>query len=562
MRGQFVESFAEVLNIWRWFFPPFHEERHLFLDRMPFCVCRVSKISLRIYQHIKPMRYTNRLTAAALFLLLGWLAPSVDAGTVNVLFNDSSLRYTLLTRQEGQTEYVNLQKAADMFQFTFETDPTDGRVTAQYHQKSLTFFPDQPEVWIAERSYALAAPPRRIEGVLMVPFEFLTKTLPLIYEDTVLWDARARTLTVGIADFAILGIEASPFAEYTRLAVQLSQPVPYKIVEKLPSMLIFEFPQGTFEIVDNPVQINTPAIRHAKLIESFGTTQMIVRLGEEFVRYTHKINTDGDVCRLLIDVFTTDAEIAEEPTPTPEPEATEEPTPPADGAIVEQDLAPEEAQASAALPARPFSLQSIVVDAGHGGSDQGVTVIPAKDNTPALMEKQLTLRLAELLKAALVERLGIKVMLTREGDDFVSGETRATIANSNRADLFISLHVNFSTSAQANGFEAYIMDYGSLEKPVGAQAQMLDYAQAKYAAQSQRLAEQIVAARQARNARAVVKRAPLFTLKGATMPSVHLELGYGSHPQERVNLAQPEFQHALIEAIVDGIAAFKKGEQP
>ncbi len=55
---------------------------------------------------------------------------------------------------------------------------------------------------------------------------------------------------------------------------------------------------------------------------------MIVRLGEEFVRYTHKINTDGDVCRLLIDVFTTDAEIAEEPTPTPEPEATEEPTPP------------------------------------------------------------------------------------------------------------------------------------------------------------------------------------------------------------------------------------------
>ena len=505
------------------------------------------------------MRYTNRLTAAALFLLLGWITPSVDAGTVNVLFNDSSLRYTLLTRQEGQTEYVNLQKAADMFQFTFETDPADGRVTVQYHQKSLTFFPEQPDVLVAERSYALAAPPRRIEGVLMMPLEFLTKTLPLIYENTVLWDARARTLTVGIADFAILGIEASPFADYTRLAVQLSQPVPYKIIEKLPSMLIFEFPQGTFEIVDNPVQINTSAIRHAKLIESFGTTQMIVRLGEEFVRYTHKIKTDGDVCRLLIDVFTTDAEIAEEPTPTPE--ATEEPTP-ADGAIVEQDLAPEEAQASATLPVRPFSLKSIVVDAGHGGSDQGVTVIPAKDNTPALMEKQLTLRIAELLKAALVERLGINVMLTREGDDFVSGETRATIANSNRADLFISLHVNFSTSEQANGFEAYIMDYGSLEKPEGVQGQMLDYAQAKYAAQSQRLAEQIVAARQARNARAAVKRAPLFTLKGATMPSVHLELGYGSHPQERINLAQPEFQQALIEAIVDGVTAFKKGEQP
>ncbi len=82
-------------------------------------------------------------------------------------------------------------------------------------------------------------------------------------------------------------------------------------------------------------------------------------------------------------------------------------------------------------------------------------------------------------------RLGIRVIFTREGNDFISSETRTTIANSNRADIFLSLHVNNSAFGELSGFEVYVMDYGSLELPVGyskssAQSQLLDYAQAKY----------------------------------------------------------------------------------
>ena len=107
------------------------------------------------------------------------------------------------------------------------------------------------------------------------------------------------------------------------------------------------------------------------------------------------------------------------------------------------------------------------------------------------------------------------------------------------------------------------MDYGSLDMPQGAKTQVLDYAQAKYIEQSKRLAEQIASAYSARNngARAVVKRAPLFTLKGATMPSVHIEIGYASNAGERQNITQDAFQQMLIGAIADGIAAFKKGEE-
>jgi len=79
----------------------------------------------------------------------------------------------------------------------------------------------------------------------------------------------------------------------------------------------------------------------------------------------------------------------------------------------------------------------------------------------------------------------VRVVLTRESDNFVSGEERTTIANNNRADVFLSLHVNNTSSPVVSGFEVYVMDYGSLDLPEGyqevsAQSQLLDYAQAKY----------------------------------------------------------------------------------
>ena len=111
------------------------------------------------------------------------------------------------------------------------------------------------------------------------------------------------------------------------------------------------------------------------------------------------------------------------------------------------------------------------------------------------------------------------------------------------------------------------MDYGSLDFPEGydrisARTQLLDYAQAKHIERSSHLAQQIVSAYVARNAgqRATVKHAPLFILKGATMPSVHIEIGYGSNEQDRAHLLQEEFQQVIVAAIVDGIAAFTREE--
>ena len=504
-----------------------------------------------------PCRYLREtvkknLRARLRLILLVYLGfclwnPAAEAGTIEVVFHDQNLHYTLFTLYDGHAEFVHLNKIAEIFQLSAEVDSIDGHVTLSSGAKTASFFPGQNSVIAARQNHFLDIAPLKIEEVIMVPLQFLTDILPLIYERDITWDPGHRQLVIGIQDLEISSLSSMPYGEYTQIVAEFSQSVSYKVTEKLPSMLIFEFPQARFELAQNPLQINSRSVKHAKVVDSFGSTQIIVRLGDEFIRYEHQMTEDP--ARWIVKVYHAQETLVET-------EELEE--------ILEEDLT---GQIEAALPEAPkaFFLRTIVIDPGHGGSDPGVLVFPETDDTPALYEKHVTLQIAKLLKTNLTQRLGVRVILTREGDEFVSAEDRATVANSNRADVFVSLHVNKSFSGGIFGFEAYVMDYGSLEQPgqgsmMGVRSQLLDFAQAEYVTQSERLAQHIVAAYQQRHSgsKATVNHAPLFTLKGTTMPALHLEVGYSSSAQDQQNITQEAFQQLLVAAISDGIAGFKK----
>ena len=490
------------------------------------------------------------------FVLLGLAVSLAEAGTIEVAFSDRSSRQTLVTRNERGREFLQLEHLAAVFEIEMEVDPVDGRVVLRKQERSASFFPGQQSVIAARRSYFLETPPLMIEGRIMVPLEFLTTVLPLIEDHELSWDATQRTLFVGVQNLEILNLFFSPYGDYTRIVLETNKAPSYTVSEKLPSMLIFNFPHAEIKVRENPLDINSRSVKHAKVIDTFGTTQMIVRLGNDFDRYTHRLLEDPP--RLVLDVYNSQQPLVEAPLPSA-----------GEDDILEQDISVSTEQLPADMaPAPAFSLQTVVIDPGHGGSDSGILVVPGSEGTPDLLEKQLTLHIAKMLGTTLTQRLGVRSVFTRETDEFVSSESRTTIANSSRADIFLSIHVNNSQFPSAKGFEIYVMDYGSLDLPEGydeisARTQLLDYAQAKYIEQSSRLAQQIINAYITRNEgqRAVVKYAPLFTLKGATMPSVHLEIGYGSNEQDRARLLQEEFQQLIVAAIADGIAAFKNEEE-
>jgi len=96
------------------------------------------------------------------------------------------------------------------------------------------------------------------------------------------------------------------------------------------------------------------------------------------------------------------------------------------------------------------NVRVIVIDPGHGGTDAGVT-------TTGASEKDLTLTLARKLRTALQSQLGATVLLTRDSDVPLTSEARAAVANNNRADLFISLHVGYSANKADLGSSMYVI---------------------------------------------------------------------------------------------------------
>lgn len=92
--------------------------------------------------------------------------------------------------------------------------------------------------------------------------------------------------------------------------------------------------------------------------------------------------------------------------------------------------------------------KTVCLDPGHGGKDSGAV-------NKTRYEKYDTLKMANILKNELT-KLGIKVIMTRTEDKFVSLAERTDFANNNKADLFISLHRNAFTNDTANGVENWI----------------------------------------------------------------------------------------------------------
>ena len=195
-------------------------------------------------------------------------------------------------------------------------------------------------------------------------------------------------------------------------------------------------------------------------------------------------------------------------------------------------------------------LQTIIIDAGHGGRDSG-------GQGSRVKEKDFNLRLSKMLKKAL-EKRRYKVFLTRKTDKYISLEKRVKFAKQCRADLFVSIHANTSSSsASANGIEAYqLVTYKGMSSS-GKRKNQREYAH-KFSRQNAKVAYEIqrqlinVTKRQDRG----VRYQNFLVLRQATFPAVLLELGFLSNFSEETQLMSQNEQELIVWSIVNGIVAY------
>ncbi len=233
---------------------------------------------------------------------------------------------------------------------------------------------------------------------------------------------------------------------------------------------------------------------------------------------------------------------------------------------------------------RPFR---VVLDPGHGGADLGAT---AEHDGKVLAEKDLTLALALEAKKQLQLR-GIQVSLTRSRDAEVPLSERTALANRQKADLFISIHMNSTPSGQRNpsprGVETFILNNTSSESSlrlaylenssnrpnlpeVKTQADSADVALIlkdltldANLSESKRLAcaiqdtlVRVTGAKGPRNRG--VKQALFHVLLGADMPSALLEAGFMSSSEDRVQVLQPLTRMKQAIALAQAVDQFRK----
>jgi len=102
-----------------------------------------------------------------------------------------------------------------------------------------------------------------------------------------------------------------------------------------------------------------------------------------------------------------------------------------------------------------LEIKRVVIDPGHGGKDPGAI------GPGGIKEKDIVLSVAKRLKKKLEEEAGLEVFMTRENDVFLPLEERTAIANTRKADLFISIHANAHRYSSMQGIETYSLDFAT-----------------------------------------------------------------------------------------------------
>ncbi|CAN5342591.1 hypothetical protein BH23GEM2_BH23GEM2_07640 [soil metagenome] len=233
---------------------------------------------------------------------------------------------------------------------------------------------------------------------------------------------------------------------------------------------------------------------------------------------------------------------------------------------------------SAARPRRT-TPRKVVIDAGHGGPDNGMS--GPIGGGPRIHEKHITLAVSRLV-ADMLRQDGVEVVMTRTRDTLIALSDRGRIANRNKADLFISVHVNaapttWRNAAQAGrGFETYFlaeakteearrveaMENESVKFETGANAPkgdplsfiINDMAQNEHLRESMDLAESIQTGlrRVHPGPNRGVKQANFAVLRTSFMPAVLVEIGFGTNPEEAAFMSDPSKQRLIARAIADG----------
>ena len=440
-------------------------------------------------------------------------------------------------------EFVALDDLAAAFQLTVREESL-GAVTVSYKGKTIVLTPDQALASVSGRLVSLPAPPARNGRRWLVPVEFISRALSLIYDARLDLRKPSRLLVIGDLRVPRITVRYDPLGASGRLTIDATPRATATVTQEAEHLTI-KFDADALDAPNPPLP--SPGLPGLILsVRIVDATTMAVDLGPRVAGFKATSQPVDTTMRLAIDLVAAQTDAAAPAPPQPPP----------------PDLPPTFGQSVS-------TFRTIAIDPGHGGDDEGVK------SGDGAKEKNLTLEVARRVKSVIEARLGLRVLLTRDDDRSVPVDERTSVANNNKADLFISLHANGSMRPATSGAAIYVaaFDKDAAQASAGGGERVptfgggsreielvpWDFAQTRHLDQSAAFAgllEQAFHDRVPLAARPV-DRAPLRVLESANMPAVLVELGYLTNPEQAKLLAGDAFQNAVVQALFDAIVKFR-----
>lgn len=359
----------------------------------------------------------------------------------------------------------------------------------------------------------------------------------------------------------ITGVRHWSSAVGSTVVLDMDDQVPYEVHRLMsPERIYFDL-HGTVlapHLDGQSLDVGEIALSRVRIAQPIpGVTRLVLdtRDGSNF-----SVSMETNPYRLVIELRGNDRAVAAKQQPTPRAER-------------------KAAQAIAATPAKPTDERlaartgrfRIVLDPGHGGWDLGTV------GRQGLVEKDLVLDVTQRLGKLLQARLGADVVLTRTSDDYLPLEQRADVANQAQADLFVSVHANYSNSTNARGVETYYSNFfaapgskeiekrengGEVKAPtvsLSANALQEKISESRHLAASvQRSLYAALAPRSPDIRDRGIKDAAFVVLTGTTMPAILTEISFVSSPADERNLQSEAYREQIAEALYKGITRYEE----
>ena len=478
------------------------------------------------------------------------LSAQSTSASLSIISSDG--RYEIRPISTEPADMLALDELAEIFNFQIDASG-NGTANITYGSDVILLTSDQQVISVAGRLTSLRIGPKQTDNGWIVPLEFLNRAVaPLIGERI---EVRRLSRLILVGDVVVPRVSA----QYRRqndgenLVLEVIPSTPYTVNQENAQLVIL-FEADALDI-EQLSDLSGDLV--AGISQNPSSASLVVNLEPAFDTFSvsnRSIRNEGDEVNIAM---TSSSPIA---TADPAPRAL----PPNPVSSANIDPLPD-------LTTSP-TVRVVAIDAGHGGSDTGTS------SELGTLEKDVTLSVARRLRDAIQNQLGLRVVLTRSGDNLVPIDARAEVANNNKADLFISLHVNASIRPSVSGAEVFYLSMEEYDEEARALEERdvplvpvigggmreidlveWDMAQVTYLGRSARLADIVheELGRRVPMSSRDVQQAPLRVLVGANMPAVLIEMGFVSNETDEDRLQTARFQDAVVDALIDSILRFR-----